>query len=137
VARGRIEVQGLKELQAALRRADADLPKTLRIALNKSSELVIMYAQKRMPSRTGRAKASLKARSSQRQARIAMGGRRAPHAPWLDFGGKVGKNRSVSRPFYRDGRYVYKGLAENQEEITETMSVALARVLKESGLGVD
>jgi hypothetical protein len=133
----KIEIQGLREFQKSLREMDANLPKQLRLALNDASKLVIDYAQPRFPHKTGAAAASLKARSSQREARVALGGRRAAYAPWLDFGGQ-GKvaGRPASRPYISGGRYVYKGLEMRHEEITKVMSEALARLGQEAGLAV-
>lgn len=136
MARARIEVQGIKELQAALRAADRDMPKLLRIAFNQATELVLDYARPRVPTRSGRARGSLKARSSQREARIGAGGGRAPYYPWLDFGGRVGRGKSVRRPFYTEGRYIYPGLRKNRDEITDVMSEALADVVRQAGLEV-
>ena len=137
MAVGKIEVQGLREFQAQLRKMDAELPKQLRLALNQASELVVSYAQARMPSRSGKARASLKARSTQRVAQVALGGRKAPYAPWLDFGGG-GKHhgRPPKRPFFKQGRYVYRGLAVHHAEITEVMGTALADVARAAGLEV-
>lgn len=137
MARHKLQTDGIRELQAALRRADADNPKLLRLAFNAAGEVVIGYARPRMPSRSGRARGSLKSASSQREGRISMGGRKAPHAPWLDFGGKVGRNRSVSRPFIREGRYIYRGLAEKHEEITQVLADQLADVVRRAGLEVE
>lgn len=131
-----VTIKGLREFQAALRQMDADLPKQLRLALNKASQLVIDYARPRVPSRSGRARGSLKVRSSQREARVAAGGVRAPYYPWLDFGGRVGPDKSVRRPFLTEGRYVYPGLRQNREEITRVMEVALTDLARGAGLEV-
>lgn len=136
MGRERVRITGLREFQAALRKMDAGLPKLLRVAFNKVSALVIDYARPRVPSRSGAARGSLKARSSQREARIAAGGRRAPHYPWLDFGGRVGRNDSVRRPFLTEGRYIYPGLKANRDEITEVMSTALAELARDAGIDV-
>lgn len=133
----RIRVAGLRDFQRQLKTMDAALPRQLRVALNNASQVVIDYAAPRFPRRTGAAAASLKARSSQRVARIALGGRRAPYAPWLDFGGRVGPGRSVVRPFIKDGRYVYKGLAVKRDQITEIMASGLAQLARDAGLEVD
>jgi phage gpG-like protein len=133
----KIEVTGLREFQQALKRMDTALPRQLRTALNEASGLVIDYAGARMPSRSGRARGSLKARSSQREARVALGGRRAPYAAWLDFGGEgKRKGRPAARPFYRDGRYVYKALEVKRDEITKIMSESLTRLARDAGLDV-
>lgn len=131
----KIEIKGIRDLQRALKSADANLPKQLRVALNEASNEVIDYATAHMPSRTGRARASLKARSSQREARVGMGGKRAPYAPWLDFGGegKV-RGRPAPRPFIKSGRYVYKGLELRHDRITEIMSTALHDLARSAGL---
>lgn len=132
-----ITVTGLREFQRALKQMDAGLPKQIRLALNEASTLVVKYATDRMPRRTGRAVASLKARSSQRQARVALGGNRAPYAPWLDFGGQGRiKGRPAERTFVKGGRYVYPGLAANRDEITEVMSSALTDLARTAGLEV-
>lgn len=133
-----IEVAGLRELQAALKRVDVELPRQLRLILNQASDLVIDYARPRMPSKTGRARASLKPRSSQREARVALGGSKAPYAAWLDFGGEgKRKGRPPKRPFIREGRYVYAGLAAKRADITEVMSTGLDKIARGAGLEVD
>lgn len=133
----KIEVTGLRDFQRQLKAMDAGLPKQLRLALNEAAKVVIDYAQPRIPSRTGRAAASLKARSSQRQARIGVGGNRAPYYPWLDFGGEGRvKGRPAARPFIKSGRYVYKGLEVKRDRVTEIMSAALTQLAKDAGLEV-
>jgi hypothetical protein len=137
MTQARIEVQGLREFQAALRKMDASLPKQLRVALNEASDLVVGYARSRMPSDTGRAKASLKARSSQREARVGMGGRKAPYAPWLDFGGKGKHGRPAPRPYIKEGRYVYAGLAANRAEVIDILQRAVTSLAHDAGVEVD
>lgn len=134
----KIQISGLRELQKALRAADANLPKQLRIALNEASGEVIDYAQPRMPKRSGKAAASLKARSSQREARVGLGGRRAAYAPWLDFGGEGRKKgRPAKRTFVKEGRYVYAGLRERRPQIMEILNHALAQAARDAGLEVE
>ncbi|RQW83554.1 HK97 gp10 family phage protein [Micromonospora globispora] len=133
----KIQVTGLREFQRQLKAMDAGLPKQLRLALNEASGLIINYATARMPSRSGRAKASLKARSTQRTARVALGGNRAPYAPWLDFGGEGRrKGRPAYRPFIKAGRYVYPALDVKRDEVTDIMSEALTQLAKDAGLEV-
>jgi hypothetical protein len=128
----KITLKGIKEFQKQLRAMDADLPKELRLVLNDASELVLSYARPRFPTLTGRAVGSLKAASSQREARISLGGRRAPYAPGLDFGG--GPNRPQFPPYTPGGRYVYKGLEVNRDEITQRMEQGLYDLARGAGL---
>jgi phage gpG-like protein len=131
----KITVTGLREFQAAIRAMDADLPKQIRLVLNESAELIIDYAGSHMTRRSGAAAASLRPRSTQREARIALGGRRAPYAPWLDFGGQGRrKGRPPLRPYLKEGRYVYRGLAVHRADITQRMSKALTDLAHDAGL---
>jgi hypothetical protein len=128
----KITLTGIKDFQRQLKAMDSDLPKEIRVVLNGASELVLDYARPRFPRKTGRAAGSLKGASSQREARISLGGRRAPYAPGLDFGG--GPNRPQFPPYRPGGRYVYKGLEVNRDEITKLMEQGLYDLARGAGL---
>lgn len=131
----RIRIDGLKEFQRALKDMDRDLPKQMRVVFNDAMGLVIDWATPRVPTRTGRARASVKAKSGQREARIGIGGRRAPYMPWLDFGGEGRRpGRPAARPFIRKGRYLYAGLDAKHDQVTEVMSRGLTRLAESAGL---
>lgn len=132
-----VQIDGLNQFVRNLRKLDADLPKALRVAFNDATNLVIDYAKPRVPRRTGRAQASIKARSTRTAARVAIGGNRAPYMPWLDFGGRTGPNRSVVRPFYKDGRYLYKALAVKRPQLQEALEKALLDAARSAGVEVD
>lgn len=129
-----IKIEGLAEFQKALRQMDADLPKQLRVILNQASKIVIDWAVPKIPRKTGRAASSVKPRSSQRESRVAMGGRRAPYMPWLDFGGKAGPGKTIERPFLSKGRYLYAGLYANTEDVQKVMERGLAELASSAGL---
>lgn len=133
----KIEVKGLHEFQRALAQMETDLPKELRAALGEAGAVIVDYASGHMPRKSGNAIASIKARSTQGAVKISLGGRRAPYAPWLDFGGEgKRKGRPAARPFIRQGRYVYKGLAVKEPQIMEIMTTALTRLAQHAGLEV-
>lgn len=133
----RITVTGLREFQKSLRAMDAGLPKMIRIVLNDATGVVIDWARPRMPSRTGRARGSLKARSSQRAAVVALGGARAAWVPWLDFGGEGRvRGRPAPREFIREGRYLYAGLRVKRAEVTDIMAAGLTQLARDAGLDV-
>ena len=133
----KVEVRGLREFNRNLKKMDSELPKAVRIALNGAVDIVVGYARPRIPHRTGAASRSLKARSTRTQARVQFGGSKAPYAPWLDFGGRVGRNRSVRRPFLREGRYVYKALAVKRQEFISALEKALVDVASSAGVEVN
>jgi hypothetical protein len=132
-----IKITGLDEFRKLLRKLDRDLPKGLRLASNEAAAIVVDYAQKHVPRRTGRAARSIRASSTSRQARVTGGSARVAYYPWLDFGGRVGRKRSVRRPFVPAGRYIYPGLGENRDKIAEAMIDALARLASDAGLVMD
>jgi len=132
-----IRVDGLNVFVRNLRKLDRAVPKTMRVALNDCAEIVIGHARPKIPRRTGRAAASLQARSTATAVRVAAGGPRAPWYPWLDFGGRVGRRHSVVRPFIGEGRYIYPSLREKGAEFEAAMSRALLDAAQSAGVDVD
>lgn len=131
-----LKISGLREFQAALKSMDGESQKKLRLVLNQAAEIVATGARRRMPSRTGRARASVKASSSQREARVKGGGAKAPYYPWLDFGGAVGREKSVKRRYYPDGRFIFPAYSAQQDNIAKLLEARLVELAKESGLDV-
>lgn len=133
-----IKVVGLAEFNRSLKRMDAELPKALRVALNQSVDVVVRDAQAQVPRRSGRAAASIRAQSTRTVARVKAGGRRAPYYPWLDFGGAVGRHKSVKRAFLKQGRYIYDAYFKRRDsgEFAEILATTLADVARSAGLEV-
>jgi hypothetical protein len=145
VVRDPIAIEGLAKFSRNLRKLDSELPKALRVAMNQGAGLVVDFAHRNMPSRSGRARRSVKAISTRTQARVRGGGARAPYYPWLDFGGSVGRGRtgrgtgSVHRPFVRDGRYIYGGYykLKGSGELQRVLTDALLDVVRQAGIEVE
>lgn len=133
----KIAVTGLAEFNRGLRRIDADAPKELRKSLNTSADLLVRRTRPLIPKLTGRAAGSLKAASTRTSARVRVGGSKARYYPWLDFGGRTGIRRSVERPFYKEGRYLYPTLRRVRPEIEASLLGALTDVARGAGLEVD
>lgn len=133
----KISIEGLAEFNRGLRKLDKDAPKGLRLALNEAADLLIDRVRPLIPKRTGAAAKSLKARSTRTSARVSIGGTKAPYYPWLDFGGRTGRKRSVIRPFIKEGRYIYPTLRKINPEIQKKLSGALTEVARGAGLEVD
>ena len=129
-----IKIDGLRELQRNLRTLDAELPKALRLAHNEAAGLVVDWAQSRVTVRSGRARRSVRATSSQREAKVTGGGARIPYYPWLDFGGRDGPARSVRRLFIKAGRYIYPGYTQRRDQVQERLLGALLQVCRQAGV---
>jgi len=132
-----ITVRGLAEFGKALRRIDSEAAKGIRLVNNEAAAIVVERARPRIPSRTGRARGSIRLKSTRTLVRISVGGPRAPYFPWLDFGGRTGIRRTVLREFIQGGRYIYPALAETQSEVQSVMERGLSRIAREAGVEVD
>ena len=134
-----IKIEGLNQFVRDLKGIDAELPKMVRKAFNTSTDLVVDDARPRIPRRSGRARGSVRSRSTQTFARITGGGAKAPHYPWLDFGGRVGRRGSIQRPFLTEGRYIYRSYYDLQArgEFERVMVAELLRVVRSAGIEVD
>lgn len=129
----KIEIQGLPDLTRSLRQLDKDLPKELASGLQEAAQIVVTHAQTLVPKRSGDAAGSIKAKKSQRAAAISVGGNKAPYFPWLDFGGRVGKNNSVSRPFLSKGRYIYPSLDVKRKQVDEKVDEVIQKMAGKAG----
>ena len=130
-----VKIEGLREFQRGLKDMDRDLPKALRLAFNSAADVIVSDARPRVPSRTGRARASVVARSTQTKARVEGGGRKAPYYPWLDFGGRLPSG--PRRPFIgRTGRYIYHAFFRRRDEFTADLSDRLVDVARSAGIEV-
>lgn len=131
-----IKIDGLKQFSRNLKTLDSDLPKGLRLAFNEAASIVVDDAKGRAPSASGRARKSIKAASTRTKARVSAGGGRAPYYPWLDFGGRVGRNRSVKRPFKKKGRYIYASYFKHRDsgDFQDVLNESLIEVARKAGI---
>jgi hypothetical protein len=132
-----IRVEGLREFSQSLKRLDSDMPKVLRLGLNGVADVVVNEARPRVASRSGKARRSVKAKSTRTAVRVAGGGARVPYYPWLDWGGKVGRGGSVVRPYLRQGRYIYRAYFANRDRFGELLEDVLVDVARQAGMEVE
>lgn len=132
-----IGIVGLDEFRNRLRAVETSLPRALRLVFNESAEIVAGDARPRVARKTGRAASTVKLKSTQRYARVAGGGNKAPYYPWLDFGGRVGRRKTVRRTFIKDGRYIYAAYFANTARFREVMERGLRGLAESSGIAVD
>ena len=132
-----IKIDGLNEFVRNLKKLDADLPKTLRVGFNQAAQIIVDYAKPKVPRKSGKAAGSIRAQSTRTAVRVSEGGKRAPYMPWLDFGGKVGRKRSIGRPFLKEGRFLYAGLHAERDRIYAAVETALLDAARSAGVEVD
>ncbi|NUO56024.1 MAG: HK97 gp10 family phage protein [Hamadaea sp.] len=130
-----IRVDGLNEFVRNLKKLDSDAAKVLRVAFNAAGESITEEARAKVPTKSGRARASVKMRSTQTAARIVGGSKKAPYYPWLDFGGTTPKGGR--RPFLKDGRYIYAAYFRQREGIAAKLELALINAAQAAGVEVD
>lgn len=131
-----VRITGLRELNAALKRADEDLPKQVRVALNAASEDLVSQTRSRVPKKSGRAARSYKTAATRTAARVRVGGRTARYVPWLEFGGEGRRSgRPSKRPFIREGRYLYPQLRRMRPQFEKDLIEAIGGVVRSAGLG--
>lgn len=135
-----IKVEGLAEFRRNLKAMSSEHPKAIRLAGNKAAGIIVADAVPKVPvgpGKGGHGASSIKARSTQTAARVTEGGKKFPYMPWLDFGGRVGRRKSVKRPFIKTGRFIWKSFDDNSEKVTAVLSDALIDVARNAGIEVN
>lgn len=126
----------MKELQAALRKVESKLPRELRIVFNEAAKHVAQRAAPQVPHRTGRLASMVKPASTQRQGIVAYTSpTRVPYAGFIEFGGAVGRNNSVKRPFIRRGRFLFPAAEAERNPVMRTLEKELGDLIRSAGLG--
>lgn len=131
-----VRVEGLRAFTRSLKDVDRELPKAVRLANNRIVQIIVDGVQPEIPVRSGRTRATVKAKSTRTAARISAGSKRSPQYGWLDFGGKTGINGSVVRPFFKKGRYIYPTYEANQDRVVEVMVEEYSAIARDAGLEV-
>lgn len=160
----KLQMPGLRELSDALKRVAPDAKREFQKDLKAIGQLVQNDTRADMPRRKGKAKKSVKVRVVSRRGfegvEISEGGAVAPYAPWLDFGGTVGRGRkstarvhigggkvrvqrvgsmgtgSVVRPFIKDGRYLYPAYYRRYDDMVAATVEAVRKAATAAGLEV-
>lgn len=138
----KVEVRGLRELNAAFRGMDKELNRQLRRSFLEIARMVATRASSKVPrGPSGKAARSIRPRATQKGAGVTKGDANTPYYPWLDFGGSVGKGHrpripwsgSVKRDAPKGGRYIYPTIAESTTEIREAVVDAIERAADTAG----
>lgn len=132
-----LSINGLRELQAALKQMDGETQKQLRVVFNQAAQTVVGGAARRVPVKTGTARKSIRATSGQREAKVSGGSKKAAYYGWLDFGGAVGRKKNTRRRFLQEGRYIYPAYSANADSIQKALERSILQLAQQAGLEVE
>lgn len=138
LARGGVQVEGLVELNRALRDIEPALQKELRGTFRRIGAKVRDKVRASMPSRTGKARSSVRSANSSAGTYIAAGKASVPYVGWLDFGGTLrpsgGRRNTAVRPIVRGGRYLYPAIEDMAPQLQREAVEAIEAVKNQLGL---
>ncbi len=132
-----VRVRGGARLMAELGVFGRSLPRVVKQAAREAALPVASDAKTRMPTgpaKGGHARSSIRVATSRGGVAIRGGGRRFEYYPWLEFGGRVGRRKSVHRTRIKAGRYLYPSLVANRPAIERNMNRLIVRAALSSGL---
>lgn len=130
-----IRMRGLPEFNRALMRASELTTEARQEVSKEASQLAVAWAHGRIPKRTGRAARSVRVVRFGAVYGVQGGDEKTRYYPWLDFGGRTGKRKSVVRQYIDGGRYIYPGIAATAAQAQNVLEKAVADVISRSGLG--
>lgn len=116
---------------------EPNLQKELAGELKDVAETVAVRVRARMPSRTGRARSSVKSGANRTGAYVQEGRKAVPYVPWLDFGGVLkpvgGRHNTIRRDRVKGGRYLYPEINRQQDEVERGAQDAVQSALRKAG----
>jgi hypothetical protein len=143
---GAIQISGMREFRALLRRAESMTPADLKVAMNEIANGLIVpnaialikkntnpdtiYTRNKKPGRLAR---SVKGASTTKEGRVKEGtagvNSLTSYAGWWEFGGSTkspiwGRGQ---RKFVEPGRAIYPAFVHRRKEIWEAMDLVLAK----------
>lgn len=127
-----VEIRGLRELDVAFGQMTRDLPGEMSKDFLAVTQKVAGIASGKVPRRSGRAAGSFRTKTTKGGATIEAGGG-IDYYPWLDFGGAVGRNKSVVRPWVAKGRYLFPTMTDHELDLIKAADDAVERSAKSAG----
>ncbi len=131
-----IKVEGADKIVSSLGDFRKGMPGGVKTALAGCSDFLVGKAKPLVPAVSGAARRSLMSVLMNGMQEVVAGGRLAAYYGWLDFGGRTGKHKSVSRRFIAEGRYLFPTARKQNDQFTKIAEAALHDVAKGAGLKV-
>jgi hypothetical protein len=129
-----VKVSGLRELRGALKSMDKNMDKELGKALFVIARGIAAKISGAMPHLSGHAAGTVTPHAKIRGASISIGtGDAGDYVPWLDFGGRVGRQGSVRRPYIKTGRYLYPQIEAARPATLAAIDEAIGKAAQQAG----
>lgn len=116
----RIQIEGLKETQAALRAVSDDLKGEMKPTHLKAAEIIVEGSKKYVPVRSGRLATSIRAFATQTGGRVRVGSAAVPYAGPVHFGWPA--RRIKPQPF------IYDAMDDRRQEVLHTYADRLSKI---------
>lgn len=139
----RVEIDGHVQFSRALKKLDPELSAALKVELKAVAEIVATDTRQRVPSKSGRARGTVRAGADNKGPYVAGGKKAIPYYGWLDFGTRTpvkGHPRSYG-PWFKSGpgpargRFIYAAIGANADEIYDAAVAAFTKARDAAGLG--
>jgi len=118
---GKIQIEGLKETQAALRAVSDDLKTEMKPTHLKAAEVIVEGAKRYVPVNTGRLAASIRAAATQTGGRVRAGSSAVPYAGPVHFGWPA--RRIKPQPF------IYDAMDQRRDEVLKVYADRISKII--------
>lgn len=123
---GRIQIDGLKETQKALREMNDDLKYKMKETHRKAAEIVVNGAVRFVPVRTGKLAASIRAAATMTSGKVRAGSAAVPYAGPIHFGWPA--RRIKPQPF------IYDAMDVRRKEVYDLYAARIYGLIDTYGL---
>lgn len=118
---GKLEIDGLREVQRDLRKLSTATRKELKLTHQKAAEIVVAESKRYVPMRTGALANSIRAAATQTGGRVRVGSAAVPYAGPIHFGWPA--RRIKPQPF------IYDALDPRRNEIAQLYAQRIGQLI--------
>lgn len=118
---GKLEIDGLREVQRDLRKLSTATRKELKLTHQKAAEIVVAESKRYVPMRTGALANSIRAAATQIGGRVRVGSAAVPYAGPIHFGWPA--RRIKPQPF------IYEALDPRRNEIAQLYAQRIGQLI--------
>ncbi|MBO0880549.1 MAG: hypothetical protein J2P17_09430 [Mycobacterium sp.] len=125
-----IEFIGLRTIRRDLKKLNADeFPQAMINAGLAVSEPLAGRVRTALPFESGDLQRTVRTARIRTGAALRVGTKRVPYAPWIEFGGTRRRPHISSRPFIRDGRYIFPAARQAGPEAVIRYATEIQKVI--------